>query len=168
MKFRGTHATILLALALAFGCSSQEARDSEADRAAIASMYSARLEQIQVGATLDQLLDAYVAVLAEDAVWMPPNSPPVVGKAAIRSWALDFYARYALDVDSLPMDALEVGRDLAARHFRSVGTYIPSDAGEPIPYDQKYVDVLRREPDGSWKIILHMWSSNSAGPSIWQ
>jgi ketosteroid isomerase-like protein len=30
--------------------------------------------------------ESYVALIAEDAVLMPPNAPPVIGKDAIRSW----------------------------------------------------------------------------------
>ena len=41
------------------------------------------------------------------------------------------------------------------------------DGGEPVPFDQKYVDHLRKRPDGSWEIVLHMWSPNDTGPNIW-
>jgi uncharacterized protein (TIGR02246 family) len=163
MKSPGILAAALLTLASTVGCSTPQADDREADRAAIASMYATRLETIQAAGTIDQILEAYVATLADDAVWMPPNSPAVVGKEAINSWARDFFSRYTLDVDSLPVEVLEVGNELAVRRFRSVGRYIPSDGGEPVPYDQKYVDILRRQPDGSWSIALHMWSSNTVG-----
>ena len=146
----------------------EKAAMAVADREAIVAMYRQRLERIQVGASMDSLLTAYLSVVAEDAVWMPPNAPAVEGREAIAAWAHDFYSRYSLDVDSLPMDVLEVGADYATRRFRSVGRYIPSDGSAPVPYDQKYLDVLRRAPDGSWQVLAHMWSPNSAGRTIWR
>ena len=167
MKLSGVLASVLLALGSAVCCMTPQANNREADRAAILSMYATRLQTIQSAGTLDEILEAYVATVADDAVWMPPNSPAVAGKDAIRAWARDFFSRYALDVDSLPVEALEVGDRLAVRRYRSVGRYIPSDGGEPVPYDQKYVDVLRRGSTGSWEIALHMWSPNAAGRTIW-
>jgi len=168
MRAHGVLVAVFLALSSAVSCRTPQARDRGADGGAIASMYAARLQTIQTAGTIDQIVEAYVATVADDAVWMPPNSPAVVGKEAIRSWAWGFFSRYALDVDSLPVEVLQVGDQLAVRRFRSMGRYIPSDGGETVPYDQKYVDILRREPDGSWSITLHMWSSNTAGQTIWR
>ena len=79
----------------------------------------------------------------------------------------EFFGSYALDVDDWPMDVLEIGSQLAVRRFRSVGRYIPKAGGDPIPYDQKYVDHIRKKPDGSWEIVLHMWSPNDTRPNVW-
>ena len=152
---------------LLVACASHGAVDREADRQAIAAMYAERLERMQGGSSPEDLLESYMSGLPEDAVWMPQNSPPLVGKGAVESWARDFLARYSLDVDSLPMDFLELGTDLAVRRWRSVGRYVPSDGSAPIPYDQKYVDCLRKTTDGSWQIVMHMWSSNNTEPTIW-
>ena len=32
---------------------------------------------------------------------------------------------------------------------------------KPVPYDGKYVTVLKKQPDGSWKIVLDMWNENA-------
>ena len=40
-------------------------------------------------------LEAYLAVFAEDAVLMPPNEPPVVGKEATRAWAQGLFGHSA-------------------------------------------------------------------------
>ena len=57
--------------------------------------------------------------------------------------------------------------DPEGQGVRSVGFYIPKEGGEPVPYDQKYVDHLRRKADGSWEIFLHMWSPNDTMPNTW-
>ena len=167
MKGRNSRTVAAGVAVLVVACAPDGAVDREADREAIASMYAERSERMQGGSSLEDVLEAYMSVLPEDVVWMPQNSPPLVGKQAVESWARDFFARYSLDVDSLPMDILEIGTDLALRRWRSVGRYIPSDGSEPVPYDQKYVDCLRKTTDGSWQVVMHMWSSNNADPTIW-
>ena len=108
-----------------------------------------------------------LSISAADFVIMPPNAMPVEGSEAVREWLKDFFGSYELDVHDWPMDVLEIGPELAVRRFRSVGNYIPKDGGEPIPYDQKYVDHLRKTSDGRWEIVLHMWSPNGTGPNVW-
>ena len=99
---------------------------------------------------------------------MPPNALPVEGKEAVEDWVREFFGSWELDVHDWPMENLEIGPQLAVRRFRSVGNYLPKSGGDPVPYDQKYVDHLRKKPDGSWEIVLHMWSPNSTGPNIWR
>jgi ketosteroid isomerase-like protein len=159
-------APFLIAACL-IGCAQAPAHDVEADDEAIRAMYEQRLEQIQGGSDLESIVAAYMSVLAEDAVMMPPNAPPVEGTEAVENWVREFFATYELDVHDWPMDVLEIGPQLAVRRFRSVGLYIPKEGGEPVPYDQKYVDHLRKRADGRWEIVLHMWSPNDTGPNIW-
>jgi ketosteroid isomerase-like protein len=56
------------------------------------------------------------------------------------------------------------GRDglaYAVGEYRA--TLTPKKAGaKPLPTDVgKYLEVLKRQPDGSWKIVYDMWSSNA-------
>ena len=156
-----------LTAACLIGCAQPPVHDVEADDEAIRNMYEQRLERIQGGSDLESIVAAYMSVLADDAVMMPPNALPVEGPEAVEAWVRDFFASYELNVHDWPMDVLEIGPQLAVRRFRSVGLYIPMDGGEPVPYDQKYVDHLRKKPDGSWEIVLHMWSPNDTMPNIW-
>jgi ketosteroid isomerase-like protein len=98
---------------------------------------------------------------------MPPNAPPIEGSEAVEAWARAFFGSYGLDVHGLPMEVLEIGPHFAFRRWRSIGEYVPVDGSGPVPYDQKYVDQLRKKADGSWEIVLHMWSPNDDGLTIW-
>jgi ketosteroid isomerase-like protein len=167
MRFRRITTAALL---LSFGftaCEQVPPENLETDDAAIRAMYSERLERIQGGGDLEAIVDAYLSISAADFVIMPPNAMPVEGSEAVREWLRDFFGSFELDVYDWPMDVLEIGPELAVRRFRSVGNYIPKDGGEPIPYDQKYVDHLRKTSDGRWEIVLHMWSPNDTSPNVW-
>jgi ketosteroid isomerase-like protein len=49
----------------------------------------------------------------------------------------------------------------------AVGTYRATltpkkTGGKPMPTEEgKYVEVLKKQADGSWKIVYDMWSSNA-------
>jgi ketosteroid isomerase-like protein len=167
MRSRIITPAILFILGPLQGCVQPPTLDVQAEEEAIREMYAQRLEQIQGGAELESKVSAYMSVFAADAVLMPPNAPTVEGPEAIEAWAMNFFGSYVLNIHELRVEVLEIGPQLAVRRFRSVGEYIPVDGSEPFPYDQKYVDHLRKKPDGSWEIVLHMWSPNNDGPTIW-
>ena len=157
--------TVIVVLA---GCASPQHPEPDVERAAIESMFAARFQAFQKAPTPAEMADAYVRDVTEDAVWMPPNSPPVQGKEAVRAWAEDFFNNWVLQLDDTSSELPEIGGNVAVRRFTSTGVYIPRSGGESVPFDQKYVDVLRKDADGSWKLTLHMWSISNREPSIWR
>jgi ketosteroid isomerase-like protein len=63
-------------------------------------------------------------------------------------------------------DEIEGRGDLAyARgHYTMEGT--PKAAGVPALREQgKFVEVLRRQPDGTWRYAVDMWSPNQPAPA---
>jgi uncharacterized protein (TIGR02246 family) len=105
--------------------------------------------------------NALSAVYASDATLLPPNEPVVKGEA-MKKYNADMLSSFAGSID-LTTTAVEGRGDLAY----AVGTYravlTPKKAGaKPLPTeDGKYVEVLKKQADGSWKIVYDMWSSNA-------
>jgi len=164
MNFSSTFTVLFL---LSAACGSNSAIPTVEDEAAIADLFKKSAKMIQSPGTPDQKAEAYVLRISDDAVWMPPKSPKIEGKESIRLWARDFFSRYTMKIESQTEKTLDISGNLAMRRFKSVGKYIPLDGGEAIPYDQKYIDILRKEKDGSWKITHHMWNSNNSALTIW-
>jgi ketosteroid isomerase-like protein len=161
---------VAIAVLAAYGGTHVGAQGSSIDRerGAIEAMYKTRLSSIVGAADPARAADAYVRDLADDAVWMPPNMPAVRGKPAVLAWAREFFRQYELQIGEQKIDPIEIGGTVAIRRFTSTGRYVPRDGGPAVPFDQKYVDVLRRASDGTWKLSAHMWSSNDPGPTIWK
>lgn len=155
-------ALILMTVAAATGFAQERQEDIE-----IQDMYASRLASFQSASTPESQADAYVLDVTEDAVWMPQNAPPVRGKTAVHAYIEEFFRTYVLEIESQEIESLDAGSELAIRRFLTSGTYVVRETGERIPFDQKYIDVLKKQPDGSWKITLHMWSNNNTEPSIW-
>jgi uncharacterized protein (TIGR02246 family) len=105
--------------------------------------------------------EAIAALYAPDAILLPPGEPMVKGDAAKKYW-VDFTNGFSGPTELNTM-AVEGGGDVAS----AVGTYrmtlTPRKAGaKPLPTEEgKYLEVLKRQDDGSWKIIYDMWSPNA-------
>jgi ketosteroid isomerase-like protein len=98
--------------------------------------------------------DAQSQLYTEDAVVMPANHAPVVGRAAIRDFMATFPPVTAL---ALTNEEIDGGGDVA--YVR--GRYVMTLAIEDTPTDTgKYVEIRRRQPDGTWKFAVDMFSSN--------
>ncbi|MBN2099981.1 MAG: DUF4440 domain-containing protein [Dehalococcoidia bacterium] len=94
---------------------------------------------------------------ADDAKVLPPNMPMVTGKGSIQA-----FWKFAMDMGAhLNLDAVELAVDGGMAYERGVitTTMQPGTAQEKITKG-KYVTVMRRQPDGSWKLVLDIWNSD--------
>jgi uncharacterized protein (TIGR02246 family) len=109
-------------------------------------------------------VDAIVAVYAGDAVLLPPNLPAQRGRNAIRNFWGGLLKAYTVKFE-MGSDTVEGRGDLAytVGHYRF--TAVPKDSGNPGMADEgKFVEILKKQPDGSWKYAVDMYNSNLAAP----
>jgi len=105
--------------------------------------------------------DAIAALYTAEATLLPPGAPMVKGAATKKYW-VDFTNGFSGTTELNTM-AVEGGGDVAY----AVGTYrmalTPKKAGaKPLPVDEgKYIEVLKRQGDGSWKIVYDIWNPNA-------
>jgi uncharacterized protein (TIGR02246 family) len=102
---------------------------------------------------------AAVEVYADDAKVLPPNMPLVSGKPAIQA-----FWKMAMDMGvHLNLEAAELVVDGSTAYERGVATMTTqAGAAQPKTSKGKYVTVMRRQTDGSWKLILDIWNSDPA------
>jgi ketosteroid isomerase-like protein len=99
------------------------------------------------------------SLYAEEARFLPPNMEPCEGPAAIQAamqGLLDMGAR-SLDIE--PLDVREAG-DLTIEYGRYTLGIEPEGAGAVTDLG-KYVVVHEAQPDGSTKIVLDIFNSNT-------
>ena len=95
----------------------------------------------------------------EDGRFLPPNMEPCEGRAAIQAamqGLLDMGAR-SLDIE--PIDVREAG-DITIEYGRYTLGIEPAGA-ERVSDVGKYVVVHEAQPDGSTKIVLDIFNSNT-------
>ena len=103
---------------------------------------------------------AAVALVMDDAVDLPPNRPAVVGKEAIRSFVQSDFDRFTWDFTDEIVE-IEVSGDLAVMWTNYSLTLTPKDGGEPVESSGKWLKVLKRQSDGSWKFSRNIWNSDN-------
>ena len=114
-------------------------------------------------AATDGDMERCMAFWIDDGIQIPPDAPCRVGKAEIRARAQPLFALF--DTNRMTIHAEEV-RILGDRAY-SYGTYeiemTPKDGGESRSCSGKFLDILEKQVDGSWKIAIdcHNFSTPS-------
>ena len=151
--------SLVVLLCLSFSCQQADkgnemsAVDVEADVAAIK-----RLSNQVIKAFNEGDIEAYMDTIAENAVFMPPNEPALIGKDAIRNW----YDFDTLNFDmTITVDEIEVQGDWAFQRSHWKGDWIEHDTREKTKIESKTINIFRRQPDGSWKNSHSIWNFTS-------
>jgi ketosteroid isomerase-like protein len=87
----------------------------------------------------------------EDGIYMWPDAPSIEGHAALREWFERRFAQVEAYLESETKE-LEVCGDWAFERGTYVARIQPKSGNEVSTVHGKYVNILRRLPDGSWKI----------------
>jgi uncharacterized protein (TIGR02246 family) len=98
-------------------------------------------------------LEAMIELYEPEATWMPQPGNVVSGTDAIREHLTNFLAlRDTTSFDLKPEYALRSG-DLALLRARWTLKGTTPD-GEPVDVDGFTADVVRRQPDGTWRYVI--------------
>ena len=99
-----------------------------------------------------------VAFFTEDALFLPPNQKMLRGRKAIQELIQGWIDEIGGTISN-PLMECGVGGDLAYQ----VATYAFEDTQTP---DQgKFVEIFRRQQDGSWKVYLTIYNSDNPLPT---
>ena len=142
---------LVFLLCFNFGCQKAEevaeepAVDVEADKEAIESLMNQVEKAFNEGD-----IDAYMSTVADNAVIMEPNEPAIIGKEAIRNH-YGFIESMNFDM-KIFIDEIEVSGDWAFHRSRWKGSWTEEESGQKTEIESKDINILKRQPDGSWKI----------------
>lgn len=162
------HSFVLLSLAVlgaGSACKPQDARNADAreavpslsaaDQAGIRSVDSAFMAAANAGD-----VDAVAEVYAEEGTVLAPNLPPQKGRDAVRAFWGGFLDAYTVRFE-IASDTIEGRGDLAYNQGHYRYTAVPKAKGVPgIADEGKFLEILKKQGDGSWKYVLDMYSSN--------
>lgn len=98
----------------------------------------------------------WAGFFAEDGMFLPPNTPARTGRAEIEAWGRAFPPMKDLQIEPLEIDGRS---DLAfARGRYSLVITLPN---QPEVQDYgKYIEIWRRQADGSWKMSRDTFNSD--------
>jgi uncharacterized protein (TIGR02246 family) len=147
---------LILLLCLTFGCKQQGVGvDVEADIAAIEDLVN------QYGAAVNAGdLDLWISLWTDNGIQMPPNAPAVIGKEQIRAANESMFAEFILEM-VVTNKEVRVASDLAFARGTYTLSLIPNAGGETSTIDGKYLSIVERQADGSWKFARDCFNDNT-------
>jgi uncharacterized protein (TIGR02246 family) len=136
----------------------QKAAEAEATRAEVQAAGDAWEAAFKAG-DLETIAASYTA----DAVAMPPDAPMETGREAVAATFEQMFGMGSTEDSSLTTDEIGVGDDWAFRrgHFTLV---IKPEEGDPVTPTGKFIEIWKKEADGTWRISRDIWNMDAAAP----
>jgi uncharacterized protein (TIGR02246 family) len=150
---------VSLAVLLLGGCASAPPPSIDTREADIAAVKAVEEEWNKVAATRD--VDKFLSFYADDAVILMPNLPPIRGRDGVRADITSMMAdpNYALTFKSEEIHASK-GGDVVYTLGSYTSTATDPKTKQPITDKGKGTAIYRKQPDGSWKCVVDMISSD--------
>ena len=133
--------------------------DTAAEEAAIRN--AADVEQLNAAKARD--VEGLLTFHTDNASMLPPDAPIATGKEAIRELWTDIIASPSVGWQTSAVEVSSAG-DLAY----SRGTYelaVTDAEGNPATEIGKWVDVWKKQPDGTWKLVVVIWNPDQPAPA---
>ena len=101
-------------------------------------------------------IENFPGMYTADAVLMPPGGKPIQGPQAIAEW---WGSRYKAGAREHTFDLLETRDDgkLAYQSAQWTAVFV-KESGERTPYTGNSLRVFEKQPDGQWKIKVHIYN----------
>jgi uncharacterized protein (TIGR02246 family) len=106
---------------------------------------------------------AVAGMYTDDAVLLPPNFQMLEGRRAIQ----DFWGgARQMGIRDLALETVRVDeRGDAAWEIGAYTLKIQPEGGQPTEDTGKYLVVWKRTSDGSWRLAVDIWNTNSPPPA---
>jgi len=104
-------------------------------------------------------LELWLSLMTDDTIKMPPDAPAIFGKEDLRASMQPLFDAFTLEMVLFPEEA-QVDGNLGFARGTFTFLLTPKAGGEPIYMDGKYLTILKRQADGSWKISHDCYNSN--------
>ncbi len=96
--------------------------------------------------------DRFTSIFTDDAVWLPPNQPPLIGKEAWWSWIGDSWDQSTIQEQTSNHEEIVIAGDWAFEWHTEI------QKGEGWQVNFKGIWILQRQDDSSWKIARYCFN----------
>lgn len=150
------YACLLLMLGLFLGCQNTDPDDDlgiVADHAALLALNKAWAAAAAVGDT-SRVLTHWT----DDAVNFFPGAPAAVGKQAIRQLVKRNRSQPGFSIKSEPKQAFVSSAEDLGYTSGTFQVTVDGPTGTPVTRNGNYVNIWKKQPDGSWKCAVTIGS----------
>jgi len=139
-------------MSLLLGCQQAPSSLSDADKTALRAT-DQQFAQLALAKNWATLAGLYTA----DATMMPPNAATLKSRSAIQAWMTAYPPITAFTLEPQEIDG--VGSLAYVRGTYTI-TVTPPGAPSPVEDHGKYLEILRKQADGSWHITNDIFNSD--------
>ena len=153
-------------ITLTSGCAPSPERDESAELAAKEAEVETIRDWVDAYEAVGESggVDAWLALMADDVIWMRPGASTLIGKEEVAFWARHFFQELYGDMvtRSRSIDEVVASGDLAFVRGTQTIVATPREGGQPQQFSGKYIYILQRQADGAWRISRSIWNRNSS------
>jgi ketosteroid isomerase-like protein len=152
---------LLVPVAAAFGCE----REAKADRRAADVSTLTNLDTEWSRTAISQDVDKTISYYAEDAIVLPPNGPVATSRDAIRNVWKEMITVPGLS-GGWTATKVEVARSGEIGYVTGHWEFKWTDpSGKPASDRGKFLELWKKQADGTWKAAVDTWNSDLPLPS---
>jgi uncharacterized protein (TIGR02246 family) len=146
-------ASAVLAIAAAAGCVAQPKVNLAAEEAAIRAT-----DDKWLAAATAHDLERILPFWADDATILPPGTPAITGKQAIRQYISGAFATPGFSI-SWKTEKIEVSQSGDMAYSSGIDRIsLTTPDGKSVTEENRGVAIWKKQPDGSWKCVLDVMS----------
>ena len=109
-------------------------------------------------------LATLLGLLTEDVVFLPPNQPIIVGKAAARLWAEAYLKAFKTHWDK-PVQEFVVSGKWAFERYSFKSSDTPIGGGPVVEHTGWGLVIYHHDADGKWRVARDAWGSDQPLPT---
>jgi uncharacterized protein (TIGR02246 family) len=143
------------------------AQDGGTSRAAQDMAAIERLHQRDAAAAKIGDVKTLIELWTADGIALPPGEPPVKGIDALRVWlgkSADATEKYEITEYKMDFQEVRLFGDEAIEWARTSMTVKPKGAPSGLHASGNLMRILKREPDGAWKVARAIWNLEKPSP----
>ena len=137
------------------GCQSPSPPSSAEDVRKIREVSAARAAAFNEGDA-----EKIATYFTENAVLMAPGQPADTGRVAVVEYYQSIFDTYEPELSSHYVNVEVFGDHAYGRGIAEV-TLTPKDGGEAVSSTSKYINLLEKQSDGTWKTTHDIWNANA-------
>jgi uncharacterized protein (TIGR02246 family) len=159
MKLHVRTVCLISLVLLAVTCQAAAAAPPPAeDEAAIKSLFDKHIAAFNAGDAA-----AVAALFTDDGEMIPPDRAPLAGKNMIQ-WGMNIaFDLFTAKIGETSLQ-IELAGDSAYARRAYVIAITSTTSGAETEITANWLEILKRQPDGSWKISIEMVNSNHPLP----
>ena len=145
---------LLLSLVIMASCTNKQI-DANKEQEAVRTTFNEFVKAIEKGD-----VDAYFSFLTDDFIGYDSGREAFTNSEEFKNEMRAFFKSNDFKLSKYSSQEVIVRDDIAIHRHKGVISIRPKNDTIKIELDVKYLDVLKKQKDGSWKIYIHSLNPN--------